>query len=424
MIAKSLQSEGLRQTIITLFGNTLATGLSAISIILISRVLGPASFGEFSVGFSIVMILTRLSDAGLSASLLKFAGSTNKRDQLNKYFSITIKLRTLLALAFAALGLVFYQQISQTFRLSNPNIVLVSLTFGIFTVFYEQLISMLQSLRQFERAVVVNFLQASTKLIGASFYFFTNQSSLISIYAWFIAAPVVPLLIYKQLLPNWININLFKKFKTQFDQIVNMSKHTAITFISSGIIEHVGILFVQGYLTSFQTGLLAGVTRIAMLFSLLSMSLGHVLYPRVARYKSQTDFSAYFKKATVISLLSFVGLALFLPFSKLSILLTIGQEYTSGVTILYILLTAVFTAIATVPFAAMFYSFDAPWYFSLTGAMQLIIAIIGNWVFVPTYGLMASALTTLFIRVAVFIFTAALAFILYRQKYPNKLVLR
>lgn len=88
------KSKGLQQSLLMVIGNTMATGISAVSLMLISRLLGPSLFGEFSVGFALMMILKVVSDGGLSAATLKFAGGSSDRAKINSYFSLTFRYRT------------------------------------------------------------------------------------------------------------------------------------------------------------------------------------------------------------------------------------------------------------------------------------------------------------------------------------------
>jgi O-antigen/teichoic acid export membrane protein len=198
-----------------------------------------------------------------------------------------------------------------------------------------------------------------------------------------------------------------------------MAKHTSIAFVSAGIIENIDILFVQKYLSSYETGLLGGVSRIALLFSLIAYSLGNVLNPRVARYKDKKDVNSYIKKALFLLVACIAAFLAFIPFGKLAILLTVGPEYLPGINILYILTAASFLAIAAVPFLALFYTFEASWYFSVSGILQLVIMIVGNAVFVPLYGLEAAAWTRLSTRLFLFIFTCLVALHQYKKRYPR-----
>jgi O-antigen/teichoic acid export membrane protein len=106
-----------------------------------------------------------------------------------------------------------------------------------------------------------------------------------------------------------------------------------------------------------------------------------------------------------------------LPFARWFILLTIGGEYLAGLPILIILVAASFLALASMPFIALFYSFDASWYFSISGVAQLAIVLLGNLLFVPRYGLAAAAWTRLATRLFLFGFSAGVGLYLYYRKY-------
>ncbi|MBP7774930.1 hypothetical protein KA078_04020, partial [Candidatus Woesebacteria bacterium] len=72
------------------------------------------------------------------------------------------------------------------------------------------------------------------------------------------------------------------------------------------------------------------------------------------------------------------------------------------------------------PFIALFFSFDIPWYFSLSGVLQLAIIVVGNGIFVPEYGLAAAAWTRLAARMALFVFTVIFAIYMYKKTYAAR----
>ncbi|MCC6710905.1 MAG: oligosaccharide flippase family protein, partial [Candidatus Pacebacteria bacterium] len=142
---KLLASTGLRQSAFTIVGNLMGTALSAIAVILFIRILGPEKYGEFSVGFAIVLILTRIVDFGLNTAIIKFAGEDNKQTDKNFIYSYTLKLKLFITVLLFLIGLVSYQTIAQFLGLREPLIILLSFTFGLATGYYEYLISILQS---------------------------------------------------------------------------------------------------------------------------------------------------------------------------------------------------------------------------------------------------------------------------------------
>ncbi|MFZ5376655.1 MAG: oligosaccharide flippase family protein [Patescibacteria group bacterium] len=415
-----LKSEGLIQSAQMVVGNNLATLISAVALIMISRLLGPSMFGEFSVGISIAMIWTRFVDLGISTALIKRASESTDQKRVNDLFSFTIKTKMITAVIMTLIGLFVVNQIMNLIEIGEEKIVYMGIILSLATVAYDQLIVMLQSLGRFSQAIVVNFFQASLKLASVAVFFFTNISNPFLIFLVFAGIPIVPTLFSKMFIPSWIKIDLSIQNKEVSKLIISLVKHTSIGIIALALIENVSIIFVRGFMDAYDAGLLAGVSRISTFLLLVAGSLGNVLFVRVAKYKTKQHILAYTKKATLFTFLILVSFITFIPFSKLMILYTIGPEYLSGNPILLILAGASFISIATVPLSALFYSFEKPTFFSVTGVIQAIIIIGGNWMFVPQYGLVASALATLTSRVVMFFMISIWGLSLVRQKFLSK----
>ncbi len=418
--ATLLNSTGLRQSLVTVVGNIFATGLSALALILISRVLGPSIFGQFSVGFAIVVMLSRVCDMGLNATILKFVGGTEDKKVISDIVHFTFRLKLFVSAVVIGAGLLCSPLLARLLHFDSPTILILSFVLSLATTWYEHVLTVLQAVHRFNYAVAINAVQSSTKLIGAIAFALFGIAGAIPFFSWYMAAPIVPILGSKQLLPRWLSLRWQHLWRAPSNAaVIAMARHAAIGFIAAGLIENIDVLFVQGYLSSYETGLLGGVSRIAMMISLIAYSLGNVLNPRVARYKDKYHLRKYMKKAVIVAAISVLGFLLFLPFARLSILLTIGQEYLPGTPILLILAAAAFLTITTIPFLALFYSFKADWYFSISGVLQLAIILGGNILFVPHYGLAAAAWTRLVARVVLFVFTTATAIWLYAKTPDN-----
>jgi len=413
-------SEGLLQSVKTLFGSTFATGISAIALMIYSRVLGPEKFGEFSVGFAIVMILTKINDLGFNNAILRYGSEREKTEEKNFIYSFTLKYKFLISIFIVLIGVLFSGAITKLFNFSDPLIILVALTIGVSTVYYEHLLNTLQSLHRFNQAIFINIIQASTKLVWAITLLITGITSSLMTFSWYVVAPIVPVLFWRKFVTKDIAINFKTKNSKIQNQILTLAKHSAVGLIAAGFIENIDVLYLQKYLSTYEVGLYSGVSRIAMLFALIAYSLGNVLYPRVAKYKNKPDIKAFIKKAFAIIMLSAIGFLIFLPFGKLTILLTIGSEYISGLNILYLLTASSFIAVAVVPFIALFFSFKANWYFSVSGILQLIVILIGNAIFVPKYGLEAAAWTRIITRVMLLVFTIVTSMFLYKKTFNNE----
>lgn len=413
-------SKGVLQTGIILFGSVVASGLSAVSLIVITRQLGPQNFGEFSVGFAILLMLVRLNDLGMTNTVQRFAAQEKDPEKINRIFSLATRIKLIGAFAILVCGLIFSGSIATALHFSHPAIILLAFVLSAATTFYEHVQAMLQSLHRFAQSSLVNVTQSVVKVVGAGLLLLSHSTAATPTFSWYTLAPFAPVLLSPMLFPSWVKINPFKKYAAELQLIKKHAFHSAFAFISAGIIENVDVLFVQKYLNTYETGLLGGVSRIALLFSILAYALSSVLNPRVAQYTNKKDMRAFLIKGLLLTLMVGVGFLLFMPLSKWVLLFTIGSAYLPGLSILNILVAASLLTVAVVPFIALFFSFDIPWYFSLSGVLQLAIIVVGNGIFVPEYGLAAAAWTRLAARLALFVFTVVLALYMYKKTYATR----
>ncbi len=420
MLGRFKKDSGYIQTTFTVIGNLASSAVSAISLIIITRILGPEKFGVFTVGFSIVLMLTKINELGLNTPLIKYASSSDSQKTRNAIYSLSAKYKLLFSLAVALFGLLGAEWLDGLINFHEPIIIKLAFTVGLATVYYEHLLSVLQSLHRFTQAVVINMIQAATKLVTALVMWLLDVKQVSLFFLAYIIAPLAPVLMSGRLLPSWLKQDLKTVDLGVQKRLISLAKHSSIALISAGIIENVDVLFLQKFLTTYETGLYGGVSRIAMVFAIVGYSLANVLNPRVAKYRTADHLLPYIKKSFGVVLLSILGFLAFIPLAKLSIFLTIGPEYYSGTGVLLILTAAGFLTIAAIPFMALFYSFDLSWYFSLSGLLQLAIIIVGNLIFVPVYGLEGAAWTKLASRLFFFLFTIILGLVVYQRDYVKK----
>lgn len=408
---------GLQQSLLTIVGNAFTTFFSAIALILISRWLGPTDFGEFSVGFALVLILSRVCDWGFSTILLKYIPRYEESDSKNRLINFSIFVKVTISLIVLLSGLLLSPLLIQQLNFTQPVIIYAAFITVIATVLFEQLLYTLQALHRFNQAIVSNAIQSITKVVGVLVLMALKLKQGEVFFVFYMLAPLAPVLIFKRLMPNWFRFKL-KNDTAHFKSIMmGLAPHAAVAYIIAGIVENIDVLFVRNYLSAYETGLLGGVNRISMFIMLIGYSLGNVLYPRVARYQQKVDMRKYLQKASIISLMCVVSTLLFFPFAQLLIVLTIGPDYASGAGILNVLAVSSFLALASIPFIAVFYAFEYSWLFSMSGFGQLLIILIGNMLFVPVYGLEAAVYTRLVSKVFLFIFAFTVAFVLYQKHH-------
>ncbi len=420
MIKKIFSSQGLNQSLLVMGGNIIAQGMSAVALIIISRRLGPLLFGEFMVGFSLVILLSKINDLGLTYAQQKFIPNLPQEKDQNQLFSAVIQLKLIVISIVIVLGTLSVPFLAQLLNFTNHHILYLAIWLSAATSIFEQLIAMLQSLLRFSQSVVANILQGGMKLTGSLLLWIMAASSATGYFLIYMISPLVPVLIARTLLGSSRKLKLNKNYVADWKKISQITKHGAVAFVAAGIIENIDILIVQGYLQEYEAGLYGGVSRIALFIAMFAFSLAAVLNPRVARYRKKHHLDSYLKKAALLTAISVIGLLILLPLAPLIINLTIGPEYLPGTTALRLLFTASFILLATVTLIATFFSFPkAEWYFSTAGLIQLASLIVLNLALIPSFGVLGAAWARLLSRLVLLGYTGTVLAIVYRRTYKK-----
>lgn len=416
-----LKSEGLKSVIGMSVGNVGATVVSAIAMIIFSRALGPAQFGIFSVLFSLLLILSRVGDFGINTAVQRYiAQNKGNHTLITRYSRVGVSLKLVLATLLAIIGLVFGKTITVSLLHLNSDATLpVQLVFilSLGVIFYEYINALLQGVQLFQLSIISNWIQSGTKLFVALASFFYQSLSLLTITLLYLLAPILGGFIgfsgikFQHLIPLWDSHVVTK--------ILSVSRWTGIAILAATIADNFDILIVQNQLSSYDTGLYSAAVRIASVASLAAYSLGTVLNVRVASYHDRTHLHSYLKKAVSLSLLSLVGLSLLSLISHPAITLTVGAEYTPAIPALNLLFVSTAILTATSPFVALFYLFDHPEYFAISGIISTVFLLGSDWLLIPQYGLMGAAYARIIARLMVLLFTLAFAKFAYHEKYGH-----
>lgn len=382
-----LNSAGIKLISYSVIGDMAASLMGGLATILISRRLGPAGFGQFSAGFALTQILVRVNDLGLSMATSKFIGQAKDRLQQTSFYSLITQYRLMLSVVIVALGLLATGLLVSG---ENKPILMAAVVVTLATVYFEHLRFSLQALQWIKQSSAANVFQGLIKMLVASAAFFSQGINVLVVFMAYMTAPLVPVIFRRYFSPAWLKNSLVQINSQQKTAIHGFLKHSAVAVVSAGIVENFDVLLAAYYLTDYQTGLLGGVTKIALFLYIISYAIGNVLNPRVAGY-NHSQLRGYFRKALGVLVVTLGGLVIAWPLAPYLISWTIGTEYLSAVGVLRILLASGFLSIGLMPFQAIFYALDQNKYFSLTGLMQVLIIVGGGMLFTPLYGILGLA---------------------------------
>ena len=392
-------------------GNVVGTIISAIALILFSRFMGPTEFGLFSAAFAAMQIVVRLSDMGTNmAAERAIARVYGRDDQLaDRLMRVVLYFKLASFVLCLIIGWLLAPWISVTLlHIDNVGLIRTALLLSLGTIFFEYSTIVFQSTERFSMVARITIAQALGKLL---FGFIMVWQGMLH--------ATEGLLIYGLLpgfgaLVGWgrgtlSNFTLPKTWKKDLPIILRVAKWTAIAAIAATLADNIDTLLVQSFMSSYDTGIWSGAVRIATFASVIGWSVGAVLNVRVARYQNRSHLKEYLGKAWKLSLLIFTVIVFSIPFARLAITLSIGSAYLSSITPLQILLFATAITGATTPFVALFYLFDAPQYYAISGVLQTIVLILGDLFFIPHLGLIGAAWVRVVVRIVILLFTLVYA---------------
>ncbi|HYD35457.1 MAG TPA: oligosaccharide flippase family protein [Vitreimonas sp.] len=387
-----INSPAVWQSAIMTVGNMVTAVISAVALIYLSRVLGPAQFGIFSVASSLMMILCKVGDLGLNAVVTRYVpGWQNQDKKVHELLGQLVLWKLGLVAGGFLLGLLALPMAMEVLQYPYLGMLLWALAGSIVIVIYEYVLVVLSAYHQFTWASVLSSFQAAIKVVAFVSLGMTGALTVMAATTAYVLAPLVSALVIMIVFPQWFLLRPKPASVALKKVIKNFSFHAGLGVIAMTLIVNVDVLFVQTYLTPFETGVYAGAARIAMFVGFATAAIGGVLNNRVARYQENAQLRTYLKKSSLVSVLAIMGAMAFLPVAKWVLTLSIGPEYISGLVPMTILVLNAFWALAVVPYVSFFYAVEYPSYFSIGGVLQVVIIVIGNVLFLEQYGLDAAA---------------------------------
>lgn len=402
-------------------GNVTGMIISALALIIYSRYLGPTEFGVFSVAFAFMQIVIRLADFGTNMAA--------EREIARAYDNVTSRtslIQTTLYLKAATYGLVFLvlyflsPWITFTLlKIEDLSLIRAAILLAGGTVVFEYATLVFQASHHFDLVARMTIAQGVGKLIFSGILMWQGMlTSLLGLMIYGIMPAIGAFIAFAK--SPLHSLSLPQDWKKQLSQILAIAKWTCISAFALTVADNLDILMVQAMMSSYEAGIWSGAVRIGTFANLIGWSVGSVLNIRVARYRDKKHLSSYLHKAWKMALAVFGVVLLSLPLASLAIKYSIGSSYLVATIPLQILLISIAISAATVPYIALFYVFDSPQYYAISGLLQIALLVIGDYYLIPLFGLSGSAWVRVGVRLVILIFTLFYAHLSYRKHFKVK----
>lgn len=388
-------------------GNIVGTVISAISLILFSRFMGPTEFGLFSAAFAMMQIIVRLADVGTNMATERTIARVHNQDpqRADRLMRVAFWFKLACFMVCLSVAWILTPWISQSLlHISDPTLLRLATVLAGGTIFFEYVTVVFQSMHRFGMVARITIAQAIGKLVFGLLCIWQGMLHAASGLIIYGLLPGLGALVgwVRPPLSTW---KLPATWKKDLSSILTVAKWTAIAAMAATLADNIDTLMVKSFMTSYDTGIWAGAVRIATFASLVGWTIGSVLNIRVARYSDKKHLQAYMHKAWKLAIAAALLVMLAIPFAHFGIWASIGSAYFPAVIPLQILLFATGIAAATSPISSLFYLFDKPQYYAIAGALNTIILLIGDYIVIPRYGLIGAGMVRVVVRITLLLFT-------------------
>ena len=394
--AKSLIfSSTAMDTYVLFIGNLGSAFLGFLFTFFVARALNREDFGIFSAAMNLVVILSSLSDIGITTGLVNFiaeADSKNDEQKSFQYQKAGLVIRIGIVLTLSLIVVLFAPYISKTMLATTDPMVAVWASVVSLVLFVPMYFPyVLQAKKKFLQSVVVDNVYYLFRLIGLLGFIYLGGISLYSSFSVAILGFAVSLI--ASLL--FLKIKFFKSKPTKeiYKSLLKFSGWIGVNRIISAISGRLDITMLASISGASVTALYSIPARLSSFIIILTSSFSSVLAPRLASMGSKEGERKYLIKASFallpIILLTITWVIFAEPFMKL-----IFPNYIDSVPVFQALTLSMIPFILTAPsVAAIIYSMKKNVYIGAYSFFQLAAVFLLNYYFIPKYGAIGPTIT-------------------------------
>ena len=415
-IIKLIQTKTAKDTFLVFGGNVVAGLIGMVLLIIISRKLGPADFGVFSIAFSLMIMMVKLGDFGLNFALVKDISQSRARRQEAKISKIVLTVfwaKAIICFFLVVTGVFLIPFISlKVFNSLNslrPNRLVI--IFFPLVVFYELIKIYFEANKKFFEGVLMYIITNFIKIIMiSSCLFFNLLNPKVAITSYLLSPFLTGLIFLKE---TKIRLKFYFD-KLIFKDLFKFSSWMFLSVIFSALGENLNVFMVSAKLSEFETGIYSAAEKFILPFYVLAASLATVLIPRASELLNLGQVKEFTKKIIFLQIgLLFMFIAIFPLANILPFLL--GESFTPSVAILKILI------IASSPLNSVFYPLNKPFIFAFNAFTQLSLQFLLNQKLIPSFYGRGAALSMLITNIIIFITNFLFLFFLLKSQKKVKI---
>jgi O-antigen/teichoic acid export membrane protein len=404
MLIKFKSSDLLKTGFWYTFGNFFQQGINFITISIFTRILPIGDYGTYSVYTTWLSVFTCLISLGIASSI-----STAKYDfeeEFDQYISSVLFLGIIMLGVFIGLGYIFKEPLGMLLGISSKIIIILFMN-SFFMYVMDIITTKYTILGRYKSYVFISIASAlGTVLLSIVMILnMTSDKYMGRVLGGFIVSGVFAVVITISLLRN--GRKLINKNYWSYGLKVSLP---LIPHVLSGIIlMQFGRIMINHYSGASATGVYSFAYNLGTILNVFYSATNKAWLPWFFQNMSEQNYDEIKEKAKYyIILFTFVTFLLIFVTPEIVAIMA-GEEYKSGTQIVpIIILSNFFIFLYSLPVNLEFYLKKT--YFISVGTLACgVLNIVLNVIFIPKYGAIAGAWTTLVSTIVLFIFHYVIA---------------
>jgi len=373
-------------------GDILKKGIAFLSIPIFTRILSPDEYGIYNIFNSYVSIIFIISTLNTTSSISRYA--FEKKSDFNDFVGFNVLVSGCLMLISVVLLFIFNSYAGKILQLSRPLVFLLVpyLVYDFFKTVFEQIYQPLEDSGLISKYNILNSIV--TLVLKVGFVFIVYKSPIIGIVSGGAIASIGFAIIYIYKIKAFLKFTIAKKY---FIYIMKFCIPLIPYALSGIILNQFDRIMINFYINSSDAGLYSFAYNIGMIFSIFYRALLiRAWVPKYYHYMNNKLYTEHDNDLKKMYKVIVAGAILLILFGKeASIILADKSYYEATPVIPMIVAGYFFESIHYVYLRNAAYS-KKTIYSTIVLLSAGVFNIILNAVFIPKYGYIASAVTTLF----------------------------
>lgn len=384
-----VRSGTARDTYILFSGNLFAAFLGFVFTVIVARALSVEDFGILSAATNLIVIVSSLTDLGISSGLISFAAAEFSRKNIAKayeYAKAAFLIKVLATLPLVLFLILFASFVARNWLATSDRTVsywVAAISF--LAVIWGFLPSILHAKKKFLQSVLIDVSLSLPKAVIPYFLLIAGVLTINSTLAAFTISVAVAGFVGFAF--TGVGFLRAKPKKEIYLKLVKFSSWLGVNRIISSISGRLDIQMLAAIAGAAATGIYSIPAKLSSFIVVLSSSLSSVLAPRFAAFENREKERSYLIKATLAVLATSVGIVFWIIIAKPFIVLLFGVKYIESVPVFQALSAAMIPYLLAVPpVTAIIYALKKTVFIGLFSFFQLAAIFALNYIFIPIYG--------------------------------------